>query len=127
MNNLKVIAPYIALHYLILALGIGFVKFVVYADALAVIALIAAPALTAFTFVKVKNRLLAKKEALFLIATNGTPVFLIFATLSGPEFSEPYTGWLLKLFVVIFGALLGYGICAAFYLGNNIWSKYVKV
>jgi hypothetical protein len=126
MNNLKVIAPYIALHYLILVLGIGFVKFIVYADALAVLALFAAPALTAFTFVKVKNRLLTKAEAFILIAANGTPVFLIFATLSGSQFNEPHTGWLLRLLVVIFGALLGYGICAVFYLGKRIWSNYVK-
>tara|TARA_R110002049_G_C9090459_1_gene556228 strand:+ start:914 stop:1378 length:465 start_codon:yes stop_codon:yes gene_type:complete len=126
MSEFRTVAPYIALHYLILGLGIGFVRYVIYADALVLIAIIAAPAITAFVFVKRTNRLLVKREALTLIVFGGTPILFMFATITAPELNEPYTGWLLRLITLIFGALLGYGVCSIYYLSEKIWSKYVK-
>jgi hypothetical protein len=127
MGTLKVIYPYIAIYYAALAIGLGFVKFVLYTNVLALIAIVAAPAISAYAFVKFKNRLLTKKEALVLTGINGTPVFLMFAFINSPELNEPYTGWLLRLVFLTFGAFLGYGCCAVFYLSKGMWSKYVKV
>ena len=105
----------------------GLVKFVLYANALALIAIITAPAISAYAFVKFNNRLLTKKEAVVLTAINGTPLFLMFAVINSPELNEPYTGWLLRLVMLIFGACLGYGCCAIYYLSKGMWSKHVKV
>ncbi len=70
-------------------------KFVLYANALALIATIVAPAISAYAFVKFNNRLLSIKEAMVLTYINSTPVFVIFAVINSPELNEPYTGWLL--------------------------------
>ena len=127
MSTLKVIYPYIVIYYATLAIGLGFVKFVLYANVFSLIAIIAAPAISAYAFVKLKNRLLTKKEAMVLTGINGTPVFLMFAIINSPELNEPYTGWLLRLVTLVFGVFLGYGCCAIYYLSKGMWSKHVKV
>jgi hypothetical protein len=127
MTTLRVIYPYIAIYFAVLAAGLGFVKFIVYANVLALIAIIAAPGISAYIFIKQKNRLFTKNEALILTGINGTPVFLMFAFINSPELSEPYTGWLLRLVTLMFGAFLGYGCCAIYYFGKGMWSKHLKV
>ncbi|AQA17279.1 hypothetical protein BST95_02615 [Halioglobus japonicus] len=101
------------------------VKFVIYSDALALLAFIVAAWLSGYVFVRSSGRLLKTRESLILAAANGLPGLIVFSLTDAPQMDPEFLVWAVKFFSVVMGLFVGFVVCLVFYTYHPIWLRYV--